>query len=66
MPQLVDERLKKYGYGITILKIFSFYFFFFHFSFFFLFSFFFFGALEKLAKKPRVSWKSPKRNEGTF
>ena len=63
MPQLVDERLKKYGYGITILKIFSFYFFFF-FSFFFFF--FFFGALEKLAKKPRVSWKSKKRNEGTF
>ena len=61
MPQLVDERLKKYGYGITILKIFSFYFFFSFFIF-----FFFFGALEKLAKKPRVSWKSKKRNEGTF
>ena len=61
MPQLVDERLKKYGYGITILKIFSFYFFFS-----FLIFFFFFGALEKLAKKPRVSWKSKKRNEGTF
>lgn len=33
---------------------------------FFLFFFSFFGALEKQAKKPRVSWTSKKRNEGTF
>jgi len=50
----VDERLKKYGYGITILKIFSFYFIF---SFFILFIYLFFWRFGETSKN---------RNEGTF